>query len=164
MLGAPIPHVLICVNVGVALGTLLRGTSARVFGSDARVHIGANRYVYPDITVSCSPEDMRDPKAVRSPRVVFEVLMSSTEKFDRHQKTKMYRACPSIEAVVLVDPGQLLVEIFQRDGAFWHYFQYDTTDALVDIEPLSIQIPIAEFYRDIDLPPVPPMPSQVLEP
>ncbi len=155
MAGGTNQHSIICMNIGTALSNALRGSGCRAFTSDARVELSPNSYVYPDVTVSCSPKDLTESYPVRSPRVVFEVLSPSTANYDRKEKTKWYRACASIEAFVLIDPEQLLVEVFQRDGVFWHHFPYDTADALIDIAPLGIQIPIAEFYQDIDLPPVP---------
>jgi Uma2 family endonuclease len=156
MAGGTPQHSIICMNVGNALSIVLRGTGCRAFTSDARVQISLAQYVYPDVTVSCSAEDIRDPTAVRSPQVIFEVLSPSTEKWDRNQKANSYRACATIAAYVLIDPQQLSVEVYQRVGVFWQHFLYNTPDAIVDIAPLSIQIPILEIYRDIELPPAPP--------
>ncbi|MBA3826600.1 MAG: Uma2 family endonuclease [Ktedonobacterales bacterium] len=162
MAGGTPQHAMICMNVGAALTAALRGSKCRAFTSDARVQVSQKRYVYPDVTVSCSAEDILDPTAIRSPRVVFEVLSPNTAGFDRNKKSNMYRACPSIEAIVLIDPQQLSVEVLLRDGDFWHHFSYYTADAVVEIPPLGVHIPIAEFYQDIELPPELPLPDSRL--
>ena len=156
MAGGTPQHSLISINVSTALSVALRGSACRAFNSDARVQVALARYVYPDVTVSCSPEDVRDPSAIRSPRVVFEILSPSTEKFDRNEKANAYRACASIEAYVLIDPQKLSVEVYQRTDVFWNHFLYNIPEAIVDLTALSIQIPISEMYRDIEFPPEPP--------
>ena len=156
MAGGTPQHAMISMNIGTTLNIALRESSCHVFTSDGRVQLSTAHYVYPDVTVSCSPEDTRDPTAIRSPRVVFEVLSPSTEKSDRNQKANMYRACASIEAYVLIDPQQLSVEVYQRMGVFWQHFLYNTPDAIVDIAPLGAQIPILEMYRGVELLPISP--------
>jgi len=159
MAGGTNQHSIVCANTITALNIALRGSGCRTFTSDARVQLSPRRYVYPDVTVSCDPKDLREPLPIRSPRVAFEVLSPSTASFDRNKKSNMYRACSTIEAFVLIDPLQLSVEVFQRDGVFWHHFPYNTPDAIVEITPLGVHIPIAEFYQDIELPPELPLPD-----
>jgi Uma2 family endonuclease len=159
MAGGTPQHAMVSMNIGIALGAALRNSSCRIFSSDGRVQLSATIYVYPDITVSCSTDDFHDPKTIKFPFVVFEVLTPSTEKIDRNQKANLYRACTSIEAYVLIEPLQLSVEVYQRAGPFWQHSLYNTSDALVDIVPLGVKIPILEIYRGIELPPTPQLPE-----
>ncbi len=51
-----INHSRISVNLIVALDRLLHGKSCMVCNSGMRLEISATRYVYPDISVSCDPQ------------------------------------------------------------------------------------------------------------
>lgn len=55
--GGSLNHSALCVKLGVLLYPQLRGTACRVYNSDARVRLSATRYVYPNLSISCAPQD-----------------------------------------------------------------------------------------------------------
>ena len=81
MAGGSLKHSGIKVNCVLTLGNALRGMSCRVFDSDARVQVSLSRYVYPDVTVTCSLETI-EGDIVPFPTVIIEVLSPSTSYFD----------------------------------------------------------------------------------
>ena len=150
--GGSLKHSRIKVNCTSALNAALRGQPCQTFDSDARVQVSAARYVYPDATVSCAPEDIADGDIVRAPRVIFEVLSPSTEKVDKGRKLRQYRTCPSIAEYVIVNTEQPLIEVYRRGGELLSYFSYGREDIL-DLPSIGVQIPVADIYGDIEFPP-----------
>ena len=86
MAGGTLDHATISANTISTLRNLLRGSSCRVFTTDARVRISQTRYLYPDVSVSYNTQDRGRVDIVQSPRLVVEVLSPSTEATDRGRK------------------------------------------------------------------------------
>lgn len=103
MAGDTLHHSTISINLTSLLNVRLRGSSCRVYNSDARVRLAESRYVYPDASVSCDARDRGASDIVCFPRIVFEVLSPGTESYDRGTKFLYYRSCPTIEEYVLIE-------------------------------------------------------------
>jgi Uma2 family endonuclease len=162
MAGGTKEHSAIAANLQIEVGAALRGTDCRTFTSDARVQISAARYVYPDMTVSCDREDWGGGDTLHTPTVVFEVLSPSNEHLDRTKKQSFYRACPSIQEIVLVSTTEPLIELFRRDPAiapFWPHAAFALGDTLT-LASIGVSIVVDEIYRDITFPPAPPDPPE----
>src|SRR6516164_1526605 len=98
MAGGTQDHEQIAFNLRAILNAHLRGKSCRASALDRRVQVSASgKYYYPDVTVTCNPEDIKgNLDTVRFPRLVVEVLSPSTAYKDRGSKRRAYQACPSI--------------------------------------------------------------------
>ena len=58
MAGAGRNHNIIALNLATAIRTAARGTDCRAFISDMKLRIAeSNRFYYPDILLSCNPDD-----------------------------------------------------------------------------------------------------------
>lgn len=143
---------LIQTRVITTLSDRLTGKRCDVFTSDARVMLSSTRYVYPDITISCSDRDRDLGTTLLDPRVVFEVLSPSTEAYDRTRKSDLYRACPSVEEYVLIDSQRMRIELYRRADPFWLSIVLGP-EAQVELTSLEISFPVAALYRDVPLPP-----------
>ncbi len=145
-------HSLICVNIMSRLASALWNEPSLVFPSDAWVQIGTTRYVHPDVTVSCDPQDARG-ESVRAPVVVVEVLSLDTEAFDRGDKADYYRAMPSIMEYVLIDQAQPYVQVQRRhsDSNLWAIDSYGEGDSFT-LTSLNVTISVADIYRKIVFP------------
>jgi Uma2 family endonuclease len=148
-------HALMSANVIITLGQSLRGSSCRVFTSDARVMLSDARYVYPDVSVSCAAQSDTDLQTVTEPTVIVEVLSPSTEVYDRGLKLRRYRECPSLQAVLLISQEQPVVEVYRRQSADIWTIQTYYMDDIIGIETIGATLPVAEIYRDITFPPEP---------
>ncbi len=93
----------ISINLTSLLHSLLRSNQCRVYNSDLKVRLSQRRFVYPDASVSCDQRDRGSIDIVQFPRLIAEVLSSSTEAYDRGRKFAYYRACPTVQEYVLVD-------------------------------------------------------------
>src|SRR5205085_2818730 len=113
--GGTTNHSRISVNIASELRTALRGKLCQAFNSDLKVSISRTRYVYPDVSVSCDPRDLKEKgDIIYHPCVVIEVLSPHTEANDRRQKFTYYRACPSVQEYVLVSTDEQAVDVYRR--------------------------------------------------
>jgi len=154
MSGGTFGHNQIAGNMYIALRAHLRGKVCRVANSDTKVlpRGDENPSYYPDITVTCNPEDYKDDSTtVHSPRLIVEVLSPSTERIDRGRKLKDYRACPSVEEYVIISTRYQQVEILYRAGEVWTYRQF-TAGQEVTLISMDLTIPISSIYEDTDIP------------
>ncbi len=125
MSGASRYHNRIARNLTILLGNQLREKPCQNYASDMRVSVrGGKSYLYPDVVVTCGPEQFEDDRfdTLVNPIVVIEILSASTESFDRGSKFLDYQAIPSLREYVLITPSPRRFEIFRRqaDGA-WLY-------------------------------------------
>lgn len=156
MAGGTYKHSRISFNLGLSIGSRLRGHPCQASESNTRIAIASrNRYVYPDLTVICGqpqfdPND-RNQSTVTNPTLVAEVLSPSTELYDRGQKFDLYRDLPSLQEYVLISTTSPLVETFLRqpDGN-WLLSYAKGPEAKIRLTSLNIELPLAEIYEQID--------------
>lgn len=154
MAGGTAKHNAITGNVIIALGLRLRGRCL-VFPSDQRVHVEATGlFTYPDVTVVCNAPRFhpngRD--TLLNPRVLVEVLSSSTEAYDRGAKFAHYQSIGSLEEYVLVTQTSKRVEHYRRlETGQWLLSVSEGDDALLVLPGLGCQIPLAELYEGTEL-------------
>ena len=117
MAGGTVAHNTVAINMVFGLKQHLKGTPCRVFMSDMRVKV-ANNYFYPDVVVSCSPLDIQDPKLVEliNPKIIVEVLSSSTASFDRGLKFAAYRTIDSLQEYLILDTDAKTAEVFRKNA------------------------------------------------
>lgn len=154
MSGGTIDHAQIAMNLIRALADHFQTGSCRVFSSDVRVQIAEKKYFYPDVTVSCNPEDWQQGKLdiIHFPRLAIEVLSPSTEARDRRKKAPSYQACPTIQEYALISTQYQMVEVFRRhaDGNMWLYHQYGPGQE-AELASVKLIIPLADIYRLTDI-------------
>ena len=147
-------HNAIAGNVIIALGVRLRG-KCLVFPSDQRVHVEATGlFTYPDVTVVCGAPQFhpngRD--TLLNPRVLVEVLSSSTEAYDRGAKFAHYQSIPSLEEYVLVTQTSRRVEHYRRlETGQWLLSVSEGDETTLVLPGLGCEIPVAEIYAGTEL-------------
>ncbi len=155
MSGGTFEHSTIAVNLTTALRTHLRGKSCRVAHSDMKVLPlgGENPSYYPDITVTCHPEDyMRGSIAIRFPRLIIEILSPSTAYRDRGEKLRVYQACNSVEEYAMVSSHHQEIEVYHRETEeLWTFARYRHEQA-VTLASVGLTISVAEMYAETDIP------------
>src|SRR5690606_18828732 len=71
--GARQNHVVVAGNCFAALRQRLRGTPCRAYISDMQLEVAqADAVFYPDVMVSCHPEDLAAERVLHHPRVIVE--------------------------------------------------------------------------------------------
>ena len=98
--------------------------------------------------MTCNEQDSPTGKReVRFPCLIVEVLLESTEAYDRGKKFGYYQACPYIQEYVLIDTEYQAIEVFRRTSHLWTYQAYAANDE-IELTSISIRIPFTAFYRN----------------
>lgn len=147
--GSP-DHAIIIANLTAIIKGPLKGGQCRVYNSDVQLKLSEKRYVYPDITVSCDQRDRNQKDAIHYPCVVIEVLSPTTEAIDRGRKAAYYRASSTIQEYMMVDTGDILVEVHRREDERWTINTFEAGD-IVTLESLNIQFSIEDAYEGTSL-------------
>ncbi len=130
------------------LGHVAQG--CRVFDAEMKLHIKDNadeRYYYPDVFVSCDPND-RDPYSRNTAVLVVEVLSPSTERTDRFEKFTAYKCIPSLLEYGLLTQDAMELELFRRRTDWQReFYQRDNT---VTFESVGLTLNVSQLYRNVD--------------
>ena len=169
MSGASPEHALVTANAIAALNRVLSGTPCRVYSADLKIGVkpGA-RVCYPDASIVCGglEYDPNDPKryVVTNPQVIIEVLLPTTEGYDRGDKFRHYRSIPSLAEYVLVSQYAPVVETFfrQGDGSWLIAGTFTGLEARARLRSLDIEIALSDLYAGVEFPPpaLPPDPRE----
>ncbi|MGC4078251.1 MAG: Uma2 family endonuclease [Rubrivivax sp.] len=153
MVGARRVHAVVVHNLAREIGNHLKGSGCRAFSESAKLQIGDDSVLYPDVFVTCDKADLATDIVFRSPLLVVEVLSPSTVAYDRGLKFALYRRIPSLREYVVVDPDSRRVEAFRRDAAGqWFIHDMSESDTL-EIACLDGRIPMSELFDGVDAPP-----------
>ena len=157
MSGGTFEHSRIAINMINKLDAHLSGKPCKVANSDMKVlPFGDENPSYlPDVTVTCNPDDYkRGSTAIRSPRLIIEVLLPSTAAKDRGEKLRAYQACASVEEYVMVSSHHQEVEVYHREGADkWTLTRYKH-EQVVKLASVELMISVADIYAQTDIPPL----------
>jgi Uma2 family endonuclease len=155
MSGGTFAHSRIAGNLYVALNAHLRGKVCQVANSDMKVlPLGdENPTYYPDLIVTCNSDDYRDDStAIRSPRLIVEVLSPSTAYKDRGEKLQVYQSCSTVEEYVLISTHHQQVEVYRREEIDkWTLIRYKHEQTVV-LASVELKIPVSEVYAGTDIP------------
>lgn len=151
--GGTTNHSRISINVIGLLQAALRGSPCEVFNSDLRVSISRTRYLLPDASVTCDPEDLTgENDIIYSPRVIVEVLSPSTEATDRGKKFRYYQSCPSIQEYVLISTQEQAVDVYRRaSDNLWTLHPFGPGDE-VELRSINAILPLEALYEHVTLP------------
>ncbi|MCG6896981.1 MAG: Uma2 family endonuclease [Thiocapsa sp.] len=151
MVGASRRHVTVAVNLVSALDQALEDTPCRAYMSDMQLQARPDEaYFYPDVLVTCDPDDHRAERLVRAPILVIEVISPSTASFDRGEKFAAYRRIRSLREFVLVDPERRSIELFRRaDDDVWELRDI-APDQPLELTSLDVEIPVGRIFRNLD--------------
>ena len=150
MTGGFLPHNDIALNFYRALYPHVRQRGCRVNVSDVKVQARKNsRYFYPDLVVSCHPDDLKSREFIQHPKIIVEVLSPSTATYDRTKKLKYYRQIPSLQEYVLVNFEEIAVEVYQRgERKMWLYYEYEDGEKIV-LESIEFECLIKLLYEGV---------------
>ena len=151
MTGTSAAHNLIAGNVFARLRAHLRGGPCRVFISDMKLRIEAiNTFYYPDVMVTCDPEDREDYFKSR-PSLIIEVSSPSTVVIDRREKLLAYQKIPNLREYILISQDEIKVEVYRRDqgGRWWE--QTLEREGELELESVGLKIELNDVYEDVRL-------------
>jgi Uma2 family endonuclease len=142
MVGVSNNHAVISGNIFGELWQKLKGKPCQPFIGDMKVHVAkADAYFYPDVFVTCHPDDKNEAHDYfkEHPSLIVEVLSKSTEAFDRGEKFACYRMLDSLKEYWLVDPKRLSIDQFVKDdNGTWRLSSYAcATDHSITADSLN---------------------------
>ncbi|AFZ45541.1 protein of unknown function DUF820 [Halothece sp. PCC 7418] len=152
MAGATDTHVTIALNVASALKSQLRGSQCRVYLSDMKLQIPSlKRFYYPDILVTCNPNDRDTSLYKQFPCLIVEVLSDSTEAFDRGDKFIDYQTIETLKEYLLISTKQKRIDYFQRTSeGNWLLKFYRSDDESLNLQTINSQISVSTTYEDVN--------------
>ncbi len=162
MAGESGEHGDISQNISAELHTQLKGKKCRARSKDTKVRSGPlpkqkyatkGLYSYPDVLVICDEPEYLDEyrDVVTNPKVIVEVLSSTTEKFDRGEKFDRYDNWnPTLSDYLLVSQEQPRIEhyIRQTDGT-WTRVVYRGLKSKVVLKSIGCTLKLADIYDRI---------------
>jgi Uma2 family endonuclease len=151
---------LVCIVVGQ-----LKGTPCRARSKDTKVRSGPTLtagettrclFSYPDLVVICNDPEYLDEHrdVVLNPKVIMEVLSTTTESFDRGEKFSRYQSWnPTLTDYLLIPQDKAQIEHYTRqaDGS-WQYRRTIGLDAIVEIPSIGCTLKLAEVYDRVNFP------------
>ncbi len=156
MVGGKYSHSLIGTNIIRRLGVLFdaKGKDCDIHGSDLRVKIDEENYVYPDVTVVCNPKLVANIfDTLENPQVIFEVLSKSTEYRDKDVKLKLYLQIESLTDYLIVAQKEQRIEHYQRKTEKeWTYRVYEEAGEVIKLDWVECVITVEQIYRNVELP------------
>ena len=150
MTGGTIPHTKIYLNLYRALYPHLSQRGCEAYVSDVKVQASKNsRYFYPDLVVTCHPDDLKARDFIEHPTVIVEVLSPSTAYYDNTKKLKYYRQIPSLQEYVLIDSESISVEVYRRgEGKMWLYYA-SYQGEVIALESIEFECQIEVLYEGV---------------
>jgi Uma2 family endonuclease len=150
MAGASDRHNLVRGNLAVALHGHI-ADPCQVFTADMKLRIKSKideRYYYPDVFVTCDPQDRERYTRDRALLVV-EVLSPATERIDRTEKFEAYKRISSLVEYGLLSQDAVELELFRRPTDWQReFYQRDNT---VTFESVNVTLNISQLYRGVGL-------------
>lgn len=148
MSGGSLAHNRIAQKLVMAFSAHLRGGPCEPFFLEAKLEIRAGNdkiVYYPDVMVSCRPEDRTD-QLVRNPRLVVEILSKSTQHIDRREKAMTYQRVEAIEEYVLIAQNQPRI-IVHRRAEGWSPMLLSGMDARIEFRSIGLEMRLAQIYE-----------------
>lgn len=149
MVGAKRVHNLLVGNLFASLKQQLRGKPCQPFMESAKLQTADDTLLYPDVFVTCDPQDLRTEQIFRAPTFIAEVLSPSTQAYDRGLKFTLYRQLASLREYLLVDPDTREVQLFRR-GAEGLFTLHDLTGvAQVSFTSIGCDISADDLFEGL---------------
>ncbi len=149
--GGTLDHARIAFNVARALDDSLQD-GCQAFTSDASLRLSNNRYVFPDVTVSCDERDRGKATEILYPQIIVEVLSSGTMNYDRGKKFLYYRECPTLQEYVIIYTEYQAVEVFKRETKnLWTLRAFGPGDT-IELISIGVRFSISSVYKKTIVP------------
>lgn len=155
MAGASFAHNQIAANSLIDIGSFLRNTPCRIYGSDLKIHVKTESgFAYPDLSIVCNGAQFLEGRkdVVINPGVIIEVLSPDTYDYDHGKKFMLYRQISTLREYILVSSMEVRVEKFFRNGSdSWTLTEYRNLNDQFSIDTISYQTRLETYYRDVVL-------------
>lgn len=122
----------------------------RFYSGNVKVNYANDLYYYPDAFVTCDHRDREDRYIKRHPKLVTEVLSSSTQAFDSGDKFEDYQKLEALEEYVLIYQDVKRVECYRKQADnTWKSVIYEVGEQ-VSLTSIGLSFEITDLYRGLD--------------
>jgi Uma2 family endonuclease len=154
MSGGSRDHDQIITNLIGLLFVKLAGRRCRAFSPDMRIKVpSAPPYRYADVSALCGEaefEEVGGVDALTNPALIVEVLSPSTETYDLVDKFTHYQSIATFSEYLLVAQHRPHVtRLVKRGGGEWLHTEANDLGAVLKLESLGCELPLAEIYRGV---------------
>jgi Uma2 family endonuclease len=163
MAGGILPHNVVKGEVYTNINIAIKQANIphMALNSDTKVRIeSANRFVYPDITISdgtpeyyITPDGATRRDTIINPVLIFEVLSENTRDFDNGEKFDLYCTIPGFREYVLIEPEACWVKsMYLQDPAnnLWRREVLTDRNAALTLHSLQLSLSLEELYAALD--------------
>lgn len=146
-------HNTIALNIATLIRNHLRGKDCRVYFADIKARIEEkNCFYYPDILVTCDPQDRDTPTYKSFPKLIIEVLSEGTEAFDRGDQFSDYQTIKSLQEYVLVNSKHQRIEVFRRQNHNnWQFTTYNNENSIFILESINLELTMNDIYENTNI-------------
>lgn len=152
MAGGTIVHNRVAVNFLRIISSKLQGRPCEPFNSDMKVRVRFpmhTRFYYPDAMVVCDSNSANQTFQDR-PVLIAEVISDSTRRIDEGEKREAYLTIPTLSHYLLIETDSPRVVVHQRTEQGFVPRLYDGIDAVIPLEVIRAEVPLAEFYDRVN--------------
>lgn len=114
-------HVQIMGNLLWRLKERLQGGPCDAMAADMGLKVSELTYRLPDLAIYCDQRDLgpqaADASSLEHPKVIFEILSSSTETTDYGVKLDEYQRIESVDTIVFIHPAREAFTTYERASA-----------------------------------------------
>ena len=146
-------HGLIAGALHAALLPAARRKACQLFIADMKVrvdHDGESYFYYPDLLLSCQPDDRESAYYRRHPCLLVEVLSPSTERIDSREKLLAYRLLSSLREYLLLRQDRVQADLYQRsDAGRWQHHTFTQPGDLLALRCLDAAVSLRDVYADV---------------
>jgi len=155
MAGESLSHSRICINLAGEIRAKLKGKSCEALSPNMKVRAESKgMFAYPDLTIVCGEPVFHDKQrdVLLNPKVIFEVLSPSTERYDQTKKFFRYRKeLSGLTDYVLIYQDAPFVEHHEKmpDGR-WTHNAADGIEDVLRIASIEIELNLREIYDRVE--------------
>ena len=122
----------------------------RFHSGNVKVNYKDDYYYYPDAFVTCDLRDRQNRYIKKYPKLVVEVLSSSTQAFDEGDKFSDYQQIETLEEYVLISQTSQRIDCYRKiDADNWQRTTYRSGDEAT-LKSIDLTFSISEIYRGLD--------------
>ena len=151
--GASDKHGLIAGALYAALLPAARRKACQLLSAEMKVrvdHDGESYFYYPDLLLSCQPDDKESAYYRRHPCLLVEVLSPSTERIDTREKLFAYRLLPSLREYLLLRQDRVQADLYQwSDEGRWQHHVLGQPDDALALRCLDAAVSLRDVYADV---------------
>ena len=163
MAGGIIPHNAVKGKVFSLLDRLLEEPKIPhiPLNSDTKIRIeSANRFVYPDVTVSDgmpvyydTPEGKTRRDTIINPLLIVEVLSDDTRAHDKSEKFEDYCTIPGFREYILIEPETVWIKSYylqDPEKGLWKIQTFTDKNDTLTLHSLQLNLKLEDIYAVLE--------------